>query len=97
MAYLDGVPVGTSTLSVAPLSAGIWNLATSPDYRKHGIGGALVHAALVEAKKRTPLIWSFSCMITRASQPETVSLTKLPAKSEYSTVISLVVLHPHEL
>lgn len=52
MAYLNGVPVGTATLSVAPSSAGIWNLATLPEYRKHGIGGALVHAALVEAKKR---------------------------------------------
>lgn len=52
MAYLNGVPVGTATLSVAPSSAGIWNLATLPEHRKHGIGGALVHAALVEAKKR---------------------------------------------
>lgn len=51
MAYLNGTPVGTATLSVAPSSAGIWNLATLPEYRKHGIGGALVHAALVEAKK----------------------------------------------
>ncbi len=52
MAYLNGVLVGTATLSVAPSSAGIWNLATLPEHRKHGIGGALVHAALVEAKKR---------------------------------------------
>ena len=52
MAYLNGVPVGTATLSVSSSSAGIWNLATLPEHRKHGIGGALVHAALVEAKKR---------------------------------------------
>ncbi len=52
MAYLNGTLVGTATLSVAPSSAGIWNLATLPEYRNHGIGGALVHAALVEAKKR---------------------------------------------
>jgi GNAT superfamily N-acetyltransferase len=52
MAYLNGVPVGTATLSVASSSAGIWNLATLSEHRKHGIGGALVHAALVEAKKR---------------------------------------------
>lgn len=52
MAYLNGVPVGTATLSVSPSSAGIWNLATISEHRKHGIGGALVHAALVEAKKR---------------------------------------------
>ncbi len=52
IAYLNGVPVGTATLSISPSSAGIWNLGTSPEYRKHGIAGALVHAALVEAKKR---------------------------------------------
>jgi GNAT superfamily N-acetyltransferase len=52
MAYLNGEAVGTATLSVSPSSAGIWNLATVPGHRKHGIGGALVHAALVEAKKR---------------------------------------------
>jgi predicted transcriptional regulator YdeE/GNAT superfamily N-acetyltransferase len=52
MAYLKGFPVGTATLSVSPSSAGIWNLATLPEHRKHGIGGALVHAALVEAKER---------------------------------------------
>lgn len=52
MAYLKGVPVGTATLSISPSSAGIWNLATIPEQRKHGIGAALVHAALVEAKKR---------------------------------------------
>lgn len=52
MAYLNGNPVGTATLAVTPTSAGIWNLATLPEYRKSGIGGALVHAALLEAKKR---------------------------------------------
>jgi len=52
LAYLDGIPVGTATLSVSPSSAGIWNLATLPEHRKHGIGAALVYTALVEAKKR---------------------------------------------
>lgn len=46
------MPVGIATLSISPSSAGIWNLATLPEHRKHGIGGALVHAALMEAKKR---------------------------------------------
>jgi ribosomal protein S18 acetylase RimI-like enzyme len=49
---LDGVPAGTATLSISPQSAGIWNLATLPEYRKAGIGASLVHAALVEAKAR---------------------------------------------
>lgn len=52
IAYLDEIPVGTTTLSLSPSSAGIWNLATVLEHRKHGIGGALVHAALIEAKKR---------------------------------------------
>lgn len=52
IAYLKGMPVGTTTLTVSPTSAGIWSLTTEPEHRKHGIGRALVHAALVEAKKR---------------------------------------------
>lgn len=52
MAYLDDVPVGTASLSVSPQSAGIWNLATLPGYRKVGIGAFLVYTALVEAKTR---------------------------------------------
>jgi len=52
LAYLSGTPVGTATLSTCHSSAGIWNLGTLPDYRKHGIGAALVQAALVEAQKR---------------------------------------------
>lgn len=52
LALLNGIPVGTVTLSVSPSSAGIWNLATLPEYRKAGVGAALVHAALAEAKKR---------------------------------------------
>lgn len=52
LAYLNETLVGTATLSVSPSSAGIWNLATIPEHRKHGIGAALVHTALIEAKKR---------------------------------------------
>lgn len=51
IAYLNDIPVGTATLSVSPSSAGIWNLATAAEHRKHGIGGALVHAAISEAKR----------------------------------------------
>jgi GNAT superfamily N-acetyltransferase len=52
LARVEEIPVGTVTLSVSPLSAGIWNLTTLPEYRNRGIGAALVHAALAEAKKR---------------------------------------------
>ncbi len=52
VACLEDEVVGTATLSVSPDSAGIWNLATSPDHRKQGVGAALVQAALLEAKKR---------------------------------------------
>lgn len=52
LAYVNNIPVGTATLSIGANSAGVWNLSTSEDYRKQGIGGALVHASLFEAKKR---------------------------------------------
>lgn len=52
LAYLDDLPVGAVALSVSPSSSGIWSLATLPESRKLGIGSALVHAAMVEAKKR---------------------------------------------
>lgn len=52
LAYLDNLPVGAVALSVSPTSAGIWSLATLPESRTLGIGSTLVHAAMVEAKKR---------------------------------------------
>lgn len=52
LALIDGVPVGTVTLSTTKSSAGIWNLGTLPESRKAGVGTALVSAALLEAKKR---------------------------------------------
>ncbi len=51
MAYLKGKLVGTATLSTTETTSGVWNLGTLPEHRKIGVGGALVHAALVEAKK----------------------------------------------
>jgi len=52
LAYLNETPVATATLSTLPKSAGIWNLATLPEYRKTGIGTALCHEAFIEAQKR---------------------------------------------
>lgn len=52
LAYLNDLPVATVTLSTHKNSAGIWNLATLPEYRKSGIGKALMTTALIEAKKR---------------------------------------------
>lgn len=52
IAYSKDFPVGIATLSTFPKSAGVWNLMTLPDYRRHGVGGALVYEALKEAKKR---------------------------------------------
>ncbi|GAB4232557.1 MAG: hypothetical protein Tsb0021_11250 [Chlamydiales bacterium] len=50
LAYFNKSPVGTVTLSVNENSAGIWNLATLANYRKSGIGKALIASALMEAK-----------------------------------------------
>ena len=52
LAYFNETLVGTVTLSTSKLSAGIWNLVTLPEYRKHGIGVALVRATLIEAQRR---------------------------------------------
>lgn len=52
IAQLNDVPVGAVTLSTGETSAGIWNLATLHEYRQQGIGTALIHAALLEAKAR---------------------------------------------
>lgn len=50
VAYLNQKPVATITLSTTKTSAGIWNFATLPEYRRKGIGMALTHRALIEAK-----------------------------------------------
>jgi len=52
IAYLNNNPVGAVSLSVSSSSAGIWSLATVTEQRKQGIGRALVHAAISEAKRR---------------------------------------------
>lgn len=52
MAYVEGKPVGVISLAISPGAAGIWNMVTLPEYRKKGVGSSLVHAAMVEAKKR---------------------------------------------
>jgi ribosomal protein S18 acetylase RimI-like enzyme len=51
LALINGNPIGTATLSTSDLSASIWNLTTLPEYRKQGVGTALVHTALKEAHK----------------------------------------------
>jgi ribosomal protein S18 acetylase RimI-like enzyme len=51
LACINDVPVGAATLVTGLYSAGIWSLATLPEYRKQGVGAALVHAALIEAQR----------------------------------------------
>jgi ribosomal protein S18 acetylase RimI-like enzyme len=52
LALIDECPVGVVTLYTGRVAAGVWNLATLPEYRRCGVGTALVHAALTEARKR---------------------------------------------
>ena len=52
LAYLNGTPVGIASLSTGPSTAGIWNLATVPEYRKRGVASALVSRAMLEAETR---------------------------------------------
>lgn len=51
LAYVDDVPVSTATLTTLPKSAGIWNCATLPMYRKKGIGTFLCSLATKQAKE----------------------------------------------
>lgn len=53
LALFEGIAVGAVTLSTSLYSAGIWNGTVLPEYRKNGIGTALVSAAIAEAKKRS--------------------------------------------
>ena len=50
LAYVDGIPVSTATLTTLPKSAGIWNCATLPTYRKRGIGTFLCSVIYEQAK-----------------------------------------------
>lgn len=51
MAYMNGIPVATTTLSTQPNSAGIWNSATLPEYRKKGIGTYICSVASKHAQE----------------------------------------------
>lgn len=52
IAYAEGKPVATATLSTLPKRAGIWNCTTLPEYRKKGIQSALCAMAVHDAQQR---------------------------------------------
>ncbi len=52
VAYREGVPVGSAALCEAAGLAGIYNVATRPEYRRTGIATALMRHVLQDARER---------------------------------------------
>jgi GNAT superfamily N-acetyltransferase len=50
VAFVDGKPAGTASLIPAAGVAGIYNVYTAPQYRNRGVGTALTHVVLAEAR-----------------------------------------------
>jgi GNAT superfamily N-acetyltransferase len=50
-ATLDGVPVGETMLCAGAGVGGIYNVEVLEKFRRRGVGSALVHAALTQARK----------------------------------------------
>lgn len=58
LARLDGAPVATASVLLAAGVAGVYNVATLPAARRHGVGAEVTRQALVEARDREAQTWS---------------------------------------
>ncbi len=52
LAWVDGQPVATATICYAAGVAGIYNIATLPEYRGRGIGAAITLLPLLDARRK---------------------------------------------
>ena len=51
LGWVDGVAVSTALVGVTGTTAGIYNVATPPEHRRHGYGEALTWAAVEEGRR----------------------------------------------
>jgi ribosomal protein S18 acetylase RimI-like enzyme len=82
--FFDGKPVGTTLLVETQGLAGIYAVATLPDYRKRGVGSSLMAQAIAEATQRGTQ--TITLQVVEGSYAESL-YKKLGFKTDFSARI----------
>lgn len=87
LAWRDGKPIATTTLFLGAGVVGIYRVATLPEYRGQGIGGAIVRAAMRDAQAA-----GYRYATLRSSEMAYHLYQQLGFRDEYHTIS---YLSPH--